>query len=121
MKSLDRKLLKTISRITKSYDDVFYYDAPDLILLPQSSEKRTFNLSFHAAEVLDSLNRLDRMEYIHLVNRDGLTGFEICPRINHRFDWWFDEFTKRFWGGFATGVIASLAASYIYDFIMTIL
>ena len=112
MITIDKKVIRAILKLSSSYDQLFDFKTDESVLRLFGTDVSA-KLNFHPAEIYDSLYRLNDLGYIHLINREGHIFFEIKPRINHRFAWWLDTFSKRFLFGFVAGVMSGIIITVI--------
>lgn len=63
------------------------------------------------------MNRLAEKGYVTVFRSGPFISFSILPRMNHRINYWLDEFTKKFWSGFVVGFLSSLLASFLFRII----
>ena len=117
----DLVLIKKISDLTSSYDDVITYSPESKKLFTRATydrPKKEVSVNEPQAEVESSIKRIAEKGYIEIKKSHPFFMFTLLPRMNHRFNYWLDDFTKMFWGGFAAGVASSLLASFIFKIIV---
>lgn len=114
MIGMDRKIVKTILEISDSYDSAFSYHGDDGIYF----DKKLYKLPVPPSEIKPALLRLIELGYLKQTLRPyGVTVFSITPELKHARAFWFDRVTKRFLGGFVTGVTTAVATGLILRFI----
>lgn len=119
MTSIEKKLIRTIRSVTNSYD-VFLFCAQDSNVIEVNPTNRKHQIPVPSRtvdaepyEVEIALRQIADKKYI-LLKKDGHDSvFTLLPRINHRFDYWRDEFSTRFLGGFAVGLISGIILAVI--------
>lgn len=112
---IDRKLSKTILKISDSYDSEFFYDIDESKIL--FNDKR-YSVPIDKSEIKASLDRLIDAGYlIPSVNSWCTVGFSISPELKHAKAFWFDRVTKRFISGFISGVLTSVSVALLVKFI----
>ena len=115
---IDRKVCRDILKTTTDYDDLILFD-PELSGYSMwgytSPEQAKVISSVPVSEVPGSLSRLITRGMIRKFQ--GISGggmvFCITPELLHAKAFWWDRFTKRFWGGYALGVITALTANLL--------
>lgn len=114
----DVKLIRAINKLSPDYQDeiVLLSSSSELIIRETyCSQQKSVSIDIPHEEISHALSRLEGKEYIRIIRNSSPVVFSILPRMKHRFNYWLDEFTKRFWGGFAVGIVSSLIASYIFN------
>lgn len=122
MVSIDRKVCRDILKLTRQYDSAILFD-PDLegysLLDYVAPSKADVLSSVPVSEVPGSLRRLIDRGMIE--KQQGISGggmiFNITPELLHAKAFWWDRFTKCFWGGFVSGVAVGITANLLtgYD------
>lgn len=118
---IDHKVCRDILRITNRYDVSIIYDAglegfaiwsgcrPENVVVP----------SVPTDDVPGALQRLSDRGVIKKLQ--GLSGggmiFRVTPQLRHAKAFWFDQFTKTYFGGFVSGVLATVVGGIILHFI----
>lgn len=114
MISVDRKMIRRILKLTHSMKDYIWYeeDAKRLVLTgPSTTEKlKTIDLNIDPSFVRGSLSRLAKLKMISFHPVDA-SYFRITDRMILRRAFWFDSFSKKFWGGFITGFAVEAAVN----------
>lgn len=118
MISIDRKVIRDILKVTKDYNVKILFDpalggfAPWNMSHPDKAERAP---SVPISEVSGALKRLEECGMIQKVQGtwNGGMVFRITPELLHAKAFWWDRFSKKFWGGFATGIVASVIAGLI--------
>lgn len=122
MISIDRKTCRDILNVTRDYNQKIMFD-PSLggysIWRMHNSVKIEQSCTVPVSEVPGSLQRLIDRNMIEKVQ--GIMGggmiFRIRPDLLHAKAFWWDRFTKKFWGGFAAGVATSVVSGLILHFL----
>lgn len=122
MISIDRKVSRDILKVTKDYNVKILFD-PALggfsIWHMSHPDKVECVPSVSIAEVPGALERLEERGMIK--KTQGIWGggmiFHITPELLHAKAFWWDRFSKKFWGGFVAGVVASVASGLILHFL----
>lgn len=115
---IDRYVCRDILKVTRDYQTQIVF-APDLggfgVWIGCRPNREEVIPTVNVSEVPGSLERLiDR----GLINKiQGLSGggmiFTITPELLHAKAFWWDRFTKVFWGGFVIGVVTGLLANLL--------
>ena len=126
MIAIDRKIAKTVLKEAgSSYHVTFLFDGftPSLFIVPyagSASSEKEIPLPVRAEEIPGSLDRLFRSG--HLKKEKGIMHngcyFTMTPLLLHRFAFWLDAFTKKFWYGFFSGIATAVAGGVILHFIL---
>lgn len=115
---IDRRVCRDILKVSKDYDKsiLFATELGGFSVWHGSRPDRVDVMSsVNVSEVPGSLERLiDR----GLINKiQSLSGggmiFTITPELLHAKAFWWDRFTKVFWGGFVIGVVTGLLANLL--------
>jgi len=122
--AIDRKVARAALKLSKrSYSANLLYDPAQKTLFLVSDPKEVLDsalVSLTPEEVSSSIARL--MQKGYFVKKAGYWGgftFGIMPELRHRFAFWLDAFTKKFWGGFFTGVITAVTANLLSGYVQT--
>lgn len=108
----------TARKLTKSYSDELQYfpNTNELAIVRYMQETvKTRKIPFVSPDdVPGAINRLvDSGHFRISMKYNGGYFFCITPRMRHRFAFFLDSFTKDFFGGFISGVAATLGAALI--------
>lgn len=118
MISIDRKVSRDILKTTKQYDQSILFD-PSLggfaIWRMSHPDKADQVCSVPVSEVPGALQRLADRGMINKIQGTWSGGmiFRITPELLHAKAFWWDRFSKKFWGGFVMGVITALTANLL--------
>ena len=122
MISIDRKVCRDLLKITTDYNVSLFFD-PDLGGYCMWHMHRPDNVEFVSSvpvtEVPGSLQRLEKRNMIKKIqgSMNGAIIFQITPELLHAKAFWWDRVSKRFIGGFVTGVVVGIAANLLTPFI----
>ena len=123
---IDRKTCRDILSLTKSYNvDLFFSPDHGGYSYWHSSHPKSIDKtpSINVKEVPDSLSRLAKQGLIKKIQ--GIMGggmiFRITPELLHYKAFWFDRFTKKFFGGFVSGIAVTVIADLIIRFIASLI
>ncbi len=123
---IDRKIARIILKLSgRSYESEMIYDPSQKTLFLMKDHRDVLDsrlISIDPGEVSRSINRL--IDNGFLEKRQGVWGgvfFGITPRLRHRFAFWADAFTKKFWGGFVTGVVTAVTANLLTGYVQSAL
>lgn len=124
MISIDKRVLKAISKLTSDYDQRIYYKAhSDRFVLVHNASEPEVSISPRVppAEISASIHRLTSSGYIKSVGAYGGFYFVITPKLVHRRAFWLDDFSKKFWGGYFAGLISGILVTVIGGLILAFL
>lgn len=123
---IDRKIARLVIRESgKRYDTIFLFDGstPKLFIVPyvgSSDPIRSVDIAVPQQDIPESINRLTASG--HLKKESGImhngSYFSMTPLLLHRYAFWIDAFTKKFWYGFLSGVITSVVAGVLLQIIL---
>lgn len=118
MISIDRKVSRDILSVTKDYNVKILFD-PALggfaVWHMSHPDKANRVPSVPITEVSGALERMEERGMIKKIQGTwgGSMIFCITPELLHAKAFWWDRFSKKFWGGFAAGIAASVASGLI--------
>ena len=118
MISIDRKTIKDILKVTESYDESIFFH-PNIggfcIWPGYFPDQASVKPSSDICEIPGSLNRLVDAKLIIKIQGAYDNGmiFRITPELLHSKAFWFDRVSKKFLGGFLTGVAAAVVADLL--------
>ena len=126
MISIDRKITRAILRLTDNYHDEMAYDPSThslaLVDVNYHPTSRQVPVDVSAEDVRESIQRLvDKGFLVKTASWMGGCAFRMTSLLKHRRAFWLDRFTKKFWGGFITGVITGGAAAFVGEFLIRLL
>lgn len=124
MIGIDRRVARAILDLSgKSYSAELQYDPSQKTLFLMEDMLTVFNskrIDLDPDEVNLSIQRLIDKGFLRKTSVFwGGFRFSITPELRHRFAFWLDTFTKKFWGGFLTGVVAGLTANLLTGYART--
>lgn len=78
---------------------------------------RVLNPKISFQDIPGCLERLESFGYIKISRVWGGMYFSVTPKLNHWFQFFLDTFSKKFLGGFVTGIVVTIiggvATAYI--------
>ena len=124
MISIDRRMARLTLRLSKkSYSAELLYDASQNALFLMKDLHTVLSsapVKLAPDEAKLSISRLiDKGFFEKKTAFNGGFTFCITPLLRHRFAFWLDAFTKRFWGGFFTGVATAVTANLLSGYVQT--
>lgn len=119
---IDRAVARAVLKLSKkSYSAALLYDPSQGILFLMDGlhdVRDSVRLKLSPDEVTRSIGRLmDRGYFEKTRSFNGGFTFSVTPLLRHRFAFWADSFTKKFWGGFFTGVAVSVTANLLTGYV----
>lgn len=113
----DKKIANAALKLTKSYADCIEYrsESGNLNLMRDyRSIIRYVHLDIPPQDVEESIERLIQKDYFRL-SKTYMGGymFSVTSKLNHRFAFFWDDFTKKFWNGFIVGLISGVLSTVI--------
>lgn len=123
MVNIDKKVARSARKLSKNYSDILWYKPSSKefhVVHDGATPDRSVPVRVPPMEIPAAVDRLARDGYLHTVSSspDGERYFSITPELLHRFAFWFDEITKKFWVGFVTGFATAIATGAVTWFIM---
>ena len=114
---IDWRLAKTALKLTNNYSDRFKF-SPDDCTLQLMQDYHTIVKSLPVPikpfDVPAAIDRLIDSGYFCISARMlGDRFYSITPKLNHRYAFWLDAFTKNFLGGFITGVLVTIVGAFV--------
>lgn len=114
----DRKLCRDILRITTDYNTSIIFDPAVggfALWHLHHPDRAEVIPSIPLSEVPASLSRLEERSMIQTIQRsmNGAVIFRIRPELLHAKAFCWDRFTKKFWGGFVSGILVGLIANLL--------
>lgn len=122
---IDRKVISAILKLTNNYSDEMTVDRDSSSILRIQNHHDVLarvpvNVSHEDLE--ESILRL--LELDMLRKRAGWYGgfsFSMTSRLKHRHAFWFDSFTRKFWGGFFSGLISGILITVLGGLLLSYL
>lgn len=113
----DRKIISAVLKLTDNYHDqmTIGYNPSSLLLIRNISDViKGIQLSISEEDAEESVRRLIDAGLLRK-EAEWSGGYSFCmtSRLKHRHAFWFDAFAKRFWAGFAVGVITAVTANLL--------
>lgn len=122
----DRKTCKDILKLTDKYDDLVIFD-PDIggycNFDSDNQEEAEVKPSIPVSEVTGALHRLEERGMIKKISGTWSGGmvFSITPELLHAKAFWWDRFSKRFLGGFVSGLVVGITANLLTGYVQSAL
>ena len=125
MISIDRKMISAIQKLTDSFHDELHFDsASSSLQVIQYYREVLISLLIDMLpeEAEESIERLIGLGYLRKVSR-WYGGYSFCmtPALKHRRAFWWDAFSKKFWGGFVSGLISGIIITTIGGLLLSFL
>lgn len=122
---IDRKVISAILKLTNNYSDEMTVDrdSSSVLLIRNHHDvlaRVPVNVSHEDLE--ESILRL--LDLGMLRKRVGWFGgfsFSMTSRLKHRHAFWFDSFTRKFWGGFFSGLISGILITVLGGLLLSYL
>lgn len=123
---LDRSVCRAALKVSgKSYNAVLQYDPESRELQSVSSDHTVLAsriLKADPADVEFSIERLiDRGYFGEYLRHFGGLQFCITPLLRHRAAFLADSFTRKFWGGFISGVLTAMTANLLAGYVQALI
>ena len=123
---LDRKVCRAALKLSKkSYDAILQYDSVSGELQSVREDHSviaSIKLKIDPDDVELSIERLIEKGFFEVYLRHfGGLSFSITPLLKHRSAFMLDAFSKRFWGGFITGVLTATAANLLTGYVQELI
>ena len=112
----DRSLAKSILKLTHRYADEIWYnpDQNEIQIVRTAKEPlRSVPLRISPEEFPESLQRLSEKKMVRLHDDIGGVYFSLTSYLLHRWAFFWDRFSKKFWGGFIVGVLSGAIGTVI--------
>ena len=118
---IDRKVARAALDLTDSYSTVLVYDPARGLFIMNTD--RTIVPKVPADDIPDAVERLIEAGFFCNYARcmGGIKMFRITPKLRHRFAFALDSFSKKFFGGFVTGVATTVAANLLSPHVRALL
>lgn len=122
---VDRKVIRAILSLTNNYHDEMTLDSTSsAILLIRNNLNIINSVPVHTAaeDVSESIERLIDLGYLR-VSRRWLGGYSFCMTslLKHRKAFWWDSFSKKFWGGFISGLVSGIIVTVLGGLLLSFL
>ena len=117
MIKIDEKVAKAALELTKDYNDEIHFSGDAMLYLRNGygDVLSSVKLDIPLQDVPASISRLAEKGFFQI--RQAFWGghfcFSITPYLLHRRAFFWDRFTKKFWGGFAVGVAAGVMSTVV--------
>lgn len=122
---IDRKIARSILRHISSYSDFFFYESEADVFFYGENHKESFPVPVPSEEVIPSLGRLTKAGFLtasfKLWGVRGVIGYSITPKLKHHFAFALDQFTKKFFCGFLTGVLTTVVGGVLLNLLIKFL
>ena len=123
----DRKLKNTIVKFKPSMNDYMIYDinSHEIHIVRPSELRETIRstpVNIPSEQVNDSIQRLIEAGYLR-ISQKVMNGyfFSITSRFVLRHEFAIESFSKKFWGGFFSGIVTSVIGGLLLLLIQGIL
>ena len=122
---IDRKVIRAILSLTNNYHDELILDSKTpAILLVQNYRDVISSASVNASleDITESVTRLVDQGYLR-VSRKWMGGYSFCMTslLKHRRAFWWDSFSRKFWGGFVSGLISGIIVTVFGGLLLSFL
>lgn len=113
----DRIIIKAVLKLTDNYHDEMTLDKKSSLLLHIRNYREVLNsipLKVSREDAVESIERLLDRGLLRKCNRwNGGYSFTMTSLLKHRRAFWWDDFTKKFWGGFWIGFATAVATAIV--------
>ncbi len=112
----DRSLAKSILKLTHHYADEIWYnpDQNEIQIVRTAKEPlRSVPLRISPEEFPEALQRLSEKKMVRLHDDIGGVYFSLTSYLLHRWAFFWDRFTKKFWGGFVVGILSGIIGTVV--------
>lgn len=122
---IDRKVLRAVRRLTDNYHDEMRIDAgSSSIQLVRDYHQvvNSIHIDYSYEDILEAVHRLTDAGYLKISKR-MYGGFFFCMTslLKHRRAFWWDSFTKKFWCGFAAGILSGVIITVLGGLLLSYL
>ena len=119
---IDRKIARSILRHISSYSDFFFYESEADVFFYGENHQESFSVPVPSEEVIPSLERLTKAGFLTVSFKLwGVISYSITPKLKHHFAFALDQFTKKFFCGFLTGVLTTVVGGVILNLLIKFL
>lgn len=109
---IDRKVVSAIQQLTDNYHDEMTLDSESsaiLLIHNYHDVIKRAPVDASSEDISEAIQRLVEKGYLRVSQRwYGGFSFTMTSLLKHRHAFWWDSFTKRFWAGFAAGILSGI-------------
>lgn len=114
---IDKRVASATLKLTKNYSDEIEYrsETGNLNLMSGYHDVvKSVHLKDRPQDVEEAIERLVQKGYLR-ISKTYMGGymFSVTSRLNHRFAFFWDDFTKKFWCGYISGIISGIIVTVI--------
>lgn len=122
----EKAILRSLTKLTKSTDDLIYCDTDkNLFVLVLDASTTPKSVSFNEKNILSMLHRLENKGYVTIDSDPGETYFRLTLETIYRIQITFDRiryaFFSKFIYGLISGIIIGASSTILAEYLMGLL